>query len=287
MQKLSKLARFLWIAFSLVATSCGSGKIILSDFPRTVVSADLDRRAFPTPGRKSVEVLFKLEPSRVVLNQPIIINFSISNNSGERAIVDLGSNYTEYISFMITFPNGKEEMFSLPIKNGLALWGVANIEPGTMFNQRVILNEWVKLDQPGRYSVAGLIKAKGRTANGEKLEISHGPAITFMLEAKDRLQLQNVVNLLFERFQNSKTWQEAADAGIALAYVEDAAAAPYLRRAIQSRKMVDSVIINALAEIGGSTAIETLAAVANEATDPEIRSHAAAKLQLLKYKFNR
>lgn len=273
-------ARFLLVVTLLAGLGCETADIGFRS--RSSTRSEVKGSRADVAG--GLQVSFRLEQDRVVLNQPIILRQSISNNSADSVQIDLGPAFKQDISFKIGFPDGREETVSLPPRDGLALLGRIRLETGESFEQRLVLNEWVNLTMIGRYSVQGILNKAGPNRSVPLIPVVHSPTISFMLEKEDAGHLQAISAWLISDIEDSKTGTEASTAALALAYVENDVALPYLVKAFHSTKKVEIVIFSVLAKRGTPLAMKVFTTIANESSDPELRARAKTGLELLRAK---
>ena len=63
---------------------------------------------------------------------------------------------------------------------------------------------------------------------------------------------------LSKRVADADSYEEAAEAALALSYIKDPVAVPYLKKALTSNQMVEGITVKGLERIGSDEAIEAL-----------------------------
>lgn len=218
-----------------------------------------------------------LHDSDVVLNQPVSIDLSVSNTLERDISIDLGANFKEAFIFTVESPDGSAQTLPRLQSEGIARIGNVKIESGKTYTQEVILNEWFIPTIPGEYTV------KIALSEYSKNWPSQSSQFGMKVKPEDTIRLNQIAKDLIDRINNSKTYGNAAKAALALTYVRNAVATPFLKDALLSGKMVESVIINSLRERGGREAVEVLIFARTQKPNSEISVHATAALNWIKH----
>lgn len=211
-------------------------------------------------GESELAVTAELATPRIVLHQPVILNFTINNNSGNALQADLGQDFKENFLFMLKRPNGKTEQLPQLTHDGFSVMGIVRIEPRHRYMQRVLLNEWTGFAETGEYVVEGRLK-KPLEWRGSALQSPSEFRITFTIEPEDSTYLRTVAGQIYDRLKRSESYAEIAEAGLELTYFDSADVTPYLKNAVLLKKGIDSLIVQYLRTRGGRQALEVLAFV--------------------------
>jgi hypothetical protein len=239
-------------------------------------------RKNPIQHAGEVQVLVFFADKRIVLNQPLAMNFVIKNGLDTNIKLDLGQNFKESFSFFLSMPDGRSLRLPRLQSEGISLKGEITIASNQTYSNELFLNEWLDIDKPGGYVLNGRLETPITTENGESVEYSSHFSVKFNVEKEDREYLKKIADKYFERFELASSFQDAANAALALSYLHSEVAAPYLRRVLMSDKMTESVVINSLRKRGGIVSAEVLIGVIKEKPNSEAAAQAIAALSWIK-----
>ena len=241
-----------------------------------------------------VEVHLQPDKKVVMLGEPLLIAFEVTNVSGEKLYLGVGGDYRNKF--------GRPERFQVSVKSedGTELpkievmsfggfLGAEPIEVGATYTVRLLLPHWVNIERPGSYRVnvkrimglseenSGLRKAKYSFTADVSAEFSVVPA--------DENKMGGVITSLGSVMLNSSD-PRATDSARALAWMQDKRAISYFAEAL--RKFADrvprlhwfeesnicSISAAALATYDDDSAIEALQSVMERASE-DLRSNVA------------
>lgn len=194
--------------------------------------------------------------ARLILHEPVMVNFAVHNGLSRLTKVNLGHNFKENFVITVKSPKGRiinaTQVSNRSPDGGAGLIGILSVRPGETYKQSLLLNEWSDFNMPGRYEVEVKLVNPGQEVSviGNKMTFEIGPG--------DANKLTQVCDSLLENVVGATSYQRAADATRALSYVQDPVAVPYLERALRSGHLVEQIAIEGLERIGNTKAVQTL-----------------------------
>jgi hypothetical protein len=137
-------------------------------------------------------------------------------------------------------------------EEGFGSGGKMSLPAGELYSQPVLLNEWYDFEQAGDYDVQIALPGPIRTS---KVTVINSPAqrLRFHIAARDEARLRRTCELLVRPAISAKQYEEQANAALALSYVVDPVAVPFLREVLLAGT-VDNIVIAGLRRIGSGEA---------------------------------
>jgi hypothetical protein len=206
-----------------------------------------------TPG---VIASYSLASPSITVGEPVFLNVELRNESDSQITIDLGLNRKQNFSFHVVFPDGTTSDLSLPQKEEFAEAGRMSMQPWRQYTDTLVLNEWISIARTGIYRVTVTL------SEDEAHTRSTVPPYQFVFEvlARDETKLRAVCERLSEQVRNSRSVREAQYAALALSFVNDSVAVPFLANALASGRSVEIQAIAGLERIGDIGAVQALAA---------------------------
>ncbi len=232
----------------------------------------------------AVQVSLSLVNQKVVLHEPVLLNFTVQNNLAQTIKLDLGQNFKEGFLFTVVFPNGKKVRLPQLTRDGFSSIGDFSLKSQEIYTQKIVLNEWVEFASVGKYKIEGRLANPIKTEYGEIVKTDSSFSVTLDVQPRDADHLEKISALLLESIIQSNSYKERAENALALGYMNDPVAVPYLQKALTSNKMVEPIIINGLERIGNITAVQVLIDTINEKPNSEIASLARYSLYMIERK---
>lgn len=190
------------------------------------------------------------------LSEPVFINLEIQNNSPNTVKFYSGQIILENLLLTVTYPDGRQvQPAKLKPGEGISLSGVATMKPGELYSQKILLNKWTDFSSAGQYLIKGRLTNLLETEKGKSLGTDLTFAVTLDIKPKNDSHLKAVCEELLKNIREMNN--HAGQSAIALTYIKDPLAVPYLKTALDSDKL-NSVIINNLREIGDRNAVDLL-----------------------------
>lgn len=228
----------------------------------------------------TLKLKYELSATQVSLHEPIFLTLSITNDGNTKFSIDLGQDRKQAIQLSITPPKGAVVSASLPIHGGVARWGVINIDPGRTYEQTVALDQWYPFDGPGQYKISVRIMPTPPGPISLQTWVAL-PIVTILPEDPQRLTKACVE--LRDRIESTTSFDDEKEAALALTYVNDPIAVPYLQEVAMLRGgMLAPVVVKGLAKIdenAGTAALISLAGQQNNIVRAVARSALAEVLR--------
>lgn len=231
-----------------------------------------------------VEVSFSVVDPQIVLHQPVLLNFIVQNNFAQTIKLDLGQNFKEGFLFTVVFPNGKKVQLPQLTRDGFSSIGDVSLKSQETYTQKIVLNEWVEFASMGKYKIEGRLANPIKTEHGEIVKTDSSFSVTLDVQPRDADHLEKISASLLESIIQSNSYKESSEFALALSYVNDSVAAPYLQKALISNRMVEPIAIKGLERIGGKVAVQVLINIVSEKPDSETASLARYSLKMIERK---
>jgi len=196
----------------------------------------------------------------VVLGQPVMVEVEVTNETGNRWIVDWGGFRSGNISLTVNGPGGLTEDESVlrdySLDGGVTVGGPVPVEPGEEARQTVVLSSWLDFQEVGEYLVTVHVPVE-KQASGVRASIE-GVVPIEVAPAEPRALL-GACSELADRAV--KPPSEAAHlAGEALSHVRDDICIPALARVLEESFFAKNEAVLGLVGIGSEDAFAALAA---------------------------
>lgn len=221
-------------------------------------------------------------PAAIPAGGPVVLDLRIHNDGPADVLVDVAPRFFARISVEVVRPSG--ERVSLPSvaerEQGFQQTGSTVLKPGADSTRSVVLNRWVDFTEQGVYRI--LVRAAAgpvRTAAGEPIQVNQPAEIPVRILPRDAEALRLICSGLFQQ-SLAPSAEEVLRAAMALSYVSDPVAVPYLRR-LADRPLLAPEAVEGLVRIGGSEAVAALTELAGH-RDEFISSVAKSGLQRLR-----
>lgn len=216
----------------------------------------LSVRAARPQGR--VQVAFELSERSVTAYEPVYVRFSIQNGlkEGIRFYFDRDG----YIVLSVTETDGAKVLASPVGRGGLVHVGTMSIPPNNSGTRSALLNELYQFKKPGDYRLKIKLRGSIRTESGKLIESlsqdSHELRLSVAL--RDPKRLAEVCETLVKAATGSSNYAQLREAAVALSYVEDPVALPYLGQLLAENNTVSEFAVPGLVRIGSSEALQVL-----------------------------
>jgi len=238
----------------------------------------------PSAGRPAttggVTIVFTIPESKVSLHEPVYIQFSIHNGLDEDVRFDMGLDGKHNFEFSVKKPDGSWARIPPkeypPYVGGRAV-EKAPLAPGKTFTKTMLLNEWYQFPAPGRYVVEAKLGGEVQTVSGTPIAPALATEIPVQVTPRDPKRLESVCEELRKGAMNANAW-EASQAALALSYVDDPIAVPFLGRVLKESFAGKEAAISGLARIGNPEAVQILTSYSTGA-DPELKLQIENALQ--------
>lgn len=204
-----------------------------------------------------VTASYSLAETRFSLNEPLILNFAVTNGSGQPVKLDLGQDRKEAFRVAITRPDGKRIELPPLTREGFSVVGEVQIAPQQTYTQRLLLNEWFDFSSPGQFLIEIRLGNPIR-ANEAVAAVDKGFRTTVEIGPRDAERLRQLSTTLARQVAAASSYEEAAEAAHLLSHIKDAAAVPSLEKVLHTGRGVEPIAIAGLERIGGGEAVQVL-----------------------------
>jgi hypothetical protein len=210
--------------------------------------------------RKDELVSFSVASAEVTLHEPLMIDFVVNNTYAETLEFDLGPDRKENFRLTLTRPDRTTRANQLQI-DGVARGGEITILPGQSYRQKLLVNEWFDISQQGTYTVFVEMITPIRSKKGQVITNGANGRFTIQVLSRDPDKLREVCDAFFNQIMTSDTsdtYEQVNESAVALSFIKDPVAIPYLERMLKTDRMVELIAIQGLARINDREAVEVL-----------------------------
>jgi hypothetical protein len=228
-----------------------------------------------------VDVQYEPKEAGFTLHAPVTMFFKVQNGSGVRVTLDLGIEKTDAFEFSLTTPEGRVvQSGPLHPTGGFFPSGTVVVEPGTTYEQELLLNRWFQFKTPGTYLLASRLTTDMHPS-GDASSPPRSQITRLLIRPRDPVQLEKVCAELADQVEAARSVEAAAFPALELSYVEDPIAVPYLARVMRSHSLAYDRAIPGLERIGNDDAIEVLLSAINNSYGgiTDLATRALARMQ--------
>jgi hypothetical protein len=216
---------------------------------------------------KAVSVSYSLPTTQLSLHEPIVIAVQINNETTQGVSLDLGQDKKGGFLFTVTSPDGTTLQLPQYSREGISQYGNVSVQPGESFSQRLILNEWYNhFNVPGKYILGARLTTPiviGKTLHLQDTGFTGEISITH----RDPARLEKVCAELAKQVETAPNPEAAQEPALALSFIEDPIAVPYLARMLATKTLTYDKAIAGLKRIGDDAAVEVLLSALNNGGD--------------------
>jgi hypothetical protein len=227
---------------------------------------------------ETLVISFKPHKPEYTLNEPVFVDLFVTNQLREDVRLDLGP---EHLQFIVTSPGETRKVLTRPPVEGIRPISRVTLKPGQVDRRRILLNEWYSFDRSGTYTFEVKLAGPAETANGASILVPASGGVTLRILPRDPARLKAVCEELAKTAIGTSDVATATEAALALSYVRDPIAVPFLERVLKEAKLVGYHALTGLARIANSEAVRALIAATREG-DAELRSQAVYALSQAK-----
>lgn len=249
--------------------------------------------------QNSVKVSFVAPNQKAVLHEPVFLKLIIKNDLGNSISFDLGHNRKSNLEFTITKPDGTIIQLPRASEEGFGRIGTLKLPAGESYSQRILLNEWYEFPEVGLYKIKASLVTPITSESGSSLDIERSAILDFEVLPANPEVLSSICRNLANSASDNSNASRASDASLALSYVRDPIAVPFLKELLdKGGPVARSNAAVGLGRIGNRDAIEkllttlstpdadlnvvvrrTLRNVSTTIDDPELRNRIKAALR--------
>jgi hypothetical protein len=204
-----------------------------------------------------IQTSYSMATPTATAHEPLYLEFRIQNGSARTVTVNLGQDRKQAFVFDVVFPDGTAVSdLSMPTKEGISRRATVALSANESYVQTLLVNEWIDLSAPGTYEIEVTLMSPIVSDLGRNLSPPFRAVVTIL--PRDEFRLTQTCQTLTDRIAAAQSVEAAMDAALALSYVRDPIAVPFLTRALQSGKYVDHHIIRGLERVGNTSAATSL-----------------------------
>ena len=229
-----------------------------------------------------VNVHFRFQDSVVTLHEPVVVFFEVHNGLAQPITVEVGALVRQFFDFSLTTPSG--QVFRKDPYGGLvdivtAGTGKIKIEPGSDYKEPLVMNQWFNFANQGTYTLTSRLTSQIETADGSFQAESQTAQL--LITARDPTRLKKICADLEQQAEIATTVEAAQFPALALSYVNDPIAVPYLARLLSAHTLAYAKAVAGLDRIGNDDAIEALLSAPNEnwGDTAELATRSLARMQ--------
>lgn len=219
-----------------------------------------------------------LEKQNISYGEPVLMQILVKNTASVPLELDLGLNGKDNVSVVVTQPDGKKMEKPQPApRNGVAFFGWHHLERNEDYSEVLVLNEWFKFRQIGRYQIQIQLREPA-TVGTEKVPLDPF-SLTLDVSPANIEELREACKNLIARVKRHESGQENIAAESALRYVDDPAMLPFWEeRATDKSVAIREIAFSNLANIGNMDVVEILSR-AIDSHDKDTKSLARSALE--------
>lgn len=220
-----------------------------------------------------------LRDASVGLNEPLLVDLTVSSRSAEVVGVDLGLNGKANIELTIWEPTGGVVTRTLGLE-GFGASGKHSLNPGGTFVEKLLLNEWYEFAQTGTYRIKMTLLNDDLVTSGTAALPQPSTEFSLQIGPHDPTGLEVVSQELADRAIGGERLEERIEAANALSYIRDPLAVDSLVRVLWQGSLVAHYAVDGLRRIGSVEALAALQA-ATDHPDEDVRATVRSTLETL------
>jgi hypothetical protein len=220
-----------------------------------------------------ITVSYLVPSTKITLHEPVVWRFQVHNSSSVAIQLDLGKNRNENFIVSYTGPQAGAPQTVRLRKGGFGAVGLVSVAPNETYEQDMLLNQWVSFAESGKYE----IEIRLLQQESSRVEV-HPFRTTIEILPLDPTRLRDVCSGLAQKVDDASSYQKASDAALALSFVRDPIAVPYLQRVLYAKQLVEPIAIGGLEQVGNEEAARVLVDALN-GMSPDVALIARAALE--------
>jgi hypothetical protein len=212
---------------------------------------------------------FSLSTSKVSVHEPVFIDLLVHNQLQETIKFDLGHNRKSNFEITITGPDQSVSRSLRLREEGIGRIGKISLGPSEKYAQKLLVNEWFQFINPGEYRIEIGLETTVLTDSGKAVNpVNEGNLQYLKIGNRNAAELKKICQDLTKMITISSDIEEATNAAIALSYIQDPIAVPYLENIVRKKTTAWQYAIPGLGRIADESAIEVLISIM-KIQDPE------------------
>jgi hypothetical protein len=214
---------------------------------------------------KQVDVHVRFQENVVTLHEPVMVFFEVHNGLSQPISVTVGALVRQFFDFTLTTPNGQvlhKDPFDGNVDIVTAGNGKITVAPGADYQEPLVMNKWFPFASQGTYSLTSRLTSDIETADGSFQAESQTAQLR--VTPRDPARLNKICAELAKQAQIATTVGAAQFPALAMSYVNDPIAVPYLARVLSAHTLAYEKAVQGLERIGNDEAVEVLLLALNE-----------------------
>jgi len=259
-----------------MATSIGM--LLYPTLAATLLTLVGGKAASPIPGdREEVTVSYEVPSPRLSLGEPLVVEFRVTNSGSGEVIADLGTNFKGNFGVTVRTPSGRmTDRLRISPPRGLVVFGRLSIPPRGEESQMLVVNEWYDgFNEVGTYRIGLDLEGGFKAVGGAEVDASTTATIEVEFTPRDQERLRAAAERLASNVLTPKSVSAAFGAARALTYVADPIGVEYSRQVLSQTTLVDLILIDGLATLGGSEARQVLTSLARDQGERAVLARSA------------
>ncbi len=210
----------------------------------------------------------------VLVGGPVFFNVILQNSSSDGVRVSLGHHGKWNYDFTLVAPDGTATPIPPYRQYGPGPRGTVQLEPHQTVVKTVLFNEWHTFHNPGEYVLKLKLAVLLSSSGGVSWQKEFSDNLTIKVAPRDPDKLREICATFVAPAvsANESDGAAAAEASLALSYVVDPVAVPFLARVLkEGSPTARENAIHGLARVGNPEALEILRSSLASA-DPALKS---------------
>jgi hypothetical protein len=235
--------------------------VLYANVAGAVAQAPREPQDQPTDQQKvdlPIAVSYSLPEDKPTLHEPVVLVFTVANNTSYPIQLDLGHDYKSGFSFSVVDPNGQLHQLRPLFYSGRSGPGTVSVAPGHNYSQKLLLNQWYAFPVPGQYEFKGHLTQPIMVGQGVGRQTDRGFRVVIGVGPRNEAALTATCEFLASEIEGHNN-QDAADAALALSYVNDPLAEPYLRSVLLTGEELELIILRGFDRVGDQRSVDDLA----------------------------
>jgi hypothetical protein len=209
----------------------------------------------------SAKVNITYESQDISLHEPVIVLFSVRNNSSQPIKLTLGAQSTQFFEFSLTTPEGKTlNSYRDPGKEVDIITvgsGEADVPPGAAYEQSLLMNQWFSFKAPGTYFLRSRLTTNVELF-GDGSIAPESETIRLVVKPRDATRLEGLCRKLVRQIEMAESVEAERGPALKLSYVDDPIAVPYLAEVLSRHMYNYHLALPGLERIGNDDAVNVL-----------------------------
>lgn len=205
-----------------------------------------------------LDVSFVLRNSSISLHEPVIVDLFVRNGTSSVVEFNLGFNRKENLEFFLAPPGAARVKLLSPSREGLGRAGKVSLPSGDVYKQMIVLNERFPFSEVGQYDIVARVATMVTDSSGGQIAIPSAQALHLEIVARNPGRLRKICKELSYVATSAQNFIDASDAAVALRYIQDPVAIPYLAKVLDQGRMTWRYAVEGLAAMETPDAVDVL-----------------------------